>query len=423
MPTISPKWLHRSLFVAAFNVAIVACALFTSLTSFAAPNAAIARCPFDNETTSLTREGLLYLRYALGLRNAALTNNTRFDAAHASVVGESIQCATCLPQLDINGNGQFDMTDAQVIARFLAGLRGTALTTGVTSNGGTRNSEAAMQSFVEAGCSVPSAAVILAAGDIAACGADPQQSNAAATRNVLRTVPGVPVLTLGDNVYADGTPSEFATCFAPTWGVELPRLKPSPGNHDYNTLGATGYYDYFGRLAGASNRGYHSYDVGDWHIVSLNSNIDAATGSVQELWLRNDLANTSRKCTLAYWHHPVFTSSPRGDNPKMADIWKTLYDFKTDIVLTGHEHNYERFAKQTQQGVLASDGIRQFIVGSGGVGHTAAVLPLKPNSEKFEALTYGVLKLTLKSNAYDWEFLPTVSGVVVDSGSANCNRP
>jgi hypothetical protein len=383
--------------------------------------APVARCPFDNEFTSLSRDGLLYIRHALGLTGAPLVSGTSFSSVQSNAATASLSCATCWPQLDVNGNNGFDVSDALIISRFLAGMRGMALTDGVALGGGARNTNALVTSFIENGCPVTTPSVILAVGDIAYCPGPAATSNAVATAAATRRVPGVPVLTLGDNVYSSGTPTEFSTCFDPTWGSEMPRLRPSPGNHDYNTAGATGYYDYFGRLAGVSNRGYHSYDIGDWHIVALNSNVDATTGSTQELWLRADLANTTRRCKLAYWHHPRFTSSPRGDNPVMADIWMTLYDFKTDVVLNGHEHNYERFAKQTPSAVLAFDGIRQFIVGTGGVGLTPFNTP-KPNSELREALTYGALKLTLRAAAYDWEFIPSIEGVIVDSGSASCNN-
>ncbi len=401
-----------------------AAALFVVAT-LAAP---VARCPFDNELVSAQREGMMYARYALNVRGAPLVAATGFAPEHAAAVQAAMECPSCWPQLDINGNGGFDATDALIIARHIAGFRDAALTAGVTLTG-SRNTSALVESFITGGCSVSTPAVLLAAGDIAYCPTTVAASGAAGTADALRRVPGVPVLTLGDNAYVSGTAAEFASCFAPTWGVELPRLRPSAGNHDYGNSGAggaepLGYLGYFGRLAGATPRGYYSFDLGQWHIVSLNSNINAAAGSTQELWLREDLANTSRKCVLAYWHHPLFTSSPRGDNPKMADVWQALSDFKVDIVLNGHEHNYERFAKQTRTGIVAVDGIRQFIIGSGGIGHTAALMPLKPNSEVFNGLTYGVLKLTLETSAYTWEFLPELPGVVVDSSTASvsCNR-
>jgi acid phosphatase type 7 len=400
---------------------VLAFAISSCFSAQAARAATVARCPFINDTTSLTREGLIYLRHAIGLRGAALVAGTGFSEIQATAASDVIVCPTCLPQLDINGDGTFDFNDAVVVARSIAGFRGASLTAGLASSGGSRPDALSQQHFVESGCSVSTPVVVLAAGDIAYCPSGAAASNAAQTAAALRRVPGVPVLTLGDNAYAEGTPAEFAGCFDPTWGVEKTRLRPSPGNHDYLTPDAAGYFGYFGSAAGPPGRGYYSFDVGDWHIISLNSNIDASAGSAQELWLRADLAATSRRCKLAYWHHPVFTSSPRGDNPKMKDIWQALSDFRATIILTGHEHNYERFAKQTATGVAdPAGGIRQFIVGTGGLGMTPMPVP-KPNSELRNPLNFGVLKLTLASGSYAWEFLPAVEGVIVDSGSASCN--
>jgi acid phosphatase type 7 len=381
-----------------------------------------ALCPFEHSNASLTREGLIMTRCALDRHGIALVAGTGYTAAHSVAAEAAINCPTCFPQFDINGNNTFDDVDATIISRKLAGFSGSALTQGLTLGSGSRNSELAVLQFLADGCPSATPVIVLAAGDIADCPTTPAQSGAQQTANVLKQTPGVPVLSLGDNAYDSGTPAEFANCFEPTWGSEKPRLRPSPGNHDYgNGSGiADGYYGYFGTLAGKSGVGYYSFDVGDWHIVSLNSNVDATKGSAQELWLRGDLTNTSRQCVLAYWHHPVFTSSPRGDNNKMRDIWRTLAEFKTAVILNGHEHNYERFAKQTADGTLdAVNGIRQFIVGTGGVGLTP-ILNAKPNSEVRNSSNFGVLKLSLGSTSYTWKFLPTVAGVDIDSGTANC---
>ena len=396
------------------------CALVFVCTTTALGATTIARCPFDNETAASTREGLIYLRYALGLRGSALVTGIGFSGAQAPAAVASIECPSCQAQIDINGDGQFDAHDATIIARVLAGFNGDALTRGLQFGSGSRPTALLQRQFVIDGCPASVPVVLLAAGDIAYCPSGAAASNAAATATVLRQVPGVPVLLLGDLAYFSGTPSEFNDCFDPTWGVEKPRLRPSPGNHEYNTANATGYYAYFGTQAGRTARGYYSFDLGDWHIVSLNSNIDAAAGSAQELWLRDDLAKTARTCTLAYWHHPLFTSSPRGYNAKMKDIWSTLFEFRATVILNGHEHNYERFAKQNPDGVEDTvNGIRQFIVGTGGIGMTPMVTPAA-NSKVRESLTYGALQLTLASNSYAWDFVPAVEGVVVDSGSANC---
>jgi acid phosphatase type 7 len=380
----------------------------------------LARCPFDNEVTTLTREGATFIRYALGLRGNALVSGTSFSAAQANAVADAITCVSCRPQLDINGDGAFDIHDATIIARVVAGFKGPAITEGLQFGTGSRPSAAAQQQFIHDGCPVNAPVVVLAAGDIAYCPSGAAASNAMQTAAALRRVPGAPVLVLGDLAYFSGTPAEFNDCFDPTWGVEKARLRPAPGNHEYVTPDATGYFGYFGTQAGLAMRGYYSFDVGDWHIVSLNSNIDAVTGSTQELWLRDDLGKTSRSCILAYWHHPVFTSSPRGNNAKMRDIWSTLGEFRTAVILNGHEHNYERFAKQNANGVVdLINGIRQFIVGTGGIGMTPMVTP-QTNSEVRNALTFGALKLTLASNSYAWDFVPAVEGVVVDSGTASC---
>ena len=388
--------------------------------SVAASAVPVARCPFDNESHVATREGVIYLRYALGVRDAALMTGTGFSSAQANAAAAAVQCASCKPQMDINGDGQFDAHDATVIARVLAGFKGNALTDGLQYGAGSRASAAAQQQFIADGCPVSTPVVVLAAGDVAYCPAGFATSNALQTAATLRRVPGVPVLVLGDLAYVSGTPAEFSGCFDPTWGVEKPRLRPAPGNHEYITPEAAGYFAYFGSQAGRTTRGYYSFDIGDWHIVSLNSNIDSATGSVQELWLRDDLTKSSRRCILAYWHHQLFTSSPRGYNNKMLDIWRTLHEFKATLILNGHEHNYERFAKQTPDGVADPiNGMRQIIAGTGGLGMTPMV-NVATNSEVRQALGYGVLKLTLSGTGYAWDYLPSVEGVIVDSGTDTC---
>ncbi len=405
--------------IAIFGI-LLACILATWTPPVSAQPKAL--CPFDHGNASLGREGLLFTRYALGLRGAGLVSGTGLLASQADAAAASFECATCGAQIDINGNGVFDAVDAAVIARKIAGFKGTELTAGLQLGAGTRNTAQRITDFVNSGCPVSTPVELLAVGDIAYCQTTPAASGAMQTGNLIRRMPGIPVLTLGDNAYLWGLEAEFANCFEPTWGSEKARLRPSPGNHDYGNITpfATGYYNYFGPSAGPDSRGYYSFDLGDWHIVSLNSLADVTIGSPQERWLRDDLRNTSRQCILAYWHYPVFTSSPRGDSPIMRDIWRTLEQFRVSVILTGHEHNYERFAKQTADGVLDPvNGIRQFIVGTGGIGMTPSVA-IKPNSEKFNALNFGVLKLTLGSNSYAWEFVPTVDGVIVDSGSSNC---
>ncbi len=158
------------------------------------------------------------------------------------------------------------------------------------------------------------------------------------------------IFTTGDNAYEKGTLEEFEKCYGPTWGRHRARTRPSPGNHDYYTPGATGYFQYYGELAGPPGVGYYSFDHGAWKILSLNSNVPAGPGSAQYNWVAEELRNSPRKCTLAYWHHPVFSSGYEGNMPNMRPIWQLLYDNNAEVVLVGHSHNYERFAPQDLNG-------------------------------------------------------------------------
>ncbi len=261
-------------------------------------------------------------------------------------------------------------------------------------------------------------AVLLAAGDISSC----SSSGDEATATLLDGLEGT-VATLGDNAYPDGTASQFANCYHPTWGRHKARTRPAPGNHDYNTSGAADYYSYFGVNAGPSGRGYYSYDLGGWHIISLNSNISMSAGSTQEQWLRADLAASTKLCTLAYWHHPRFSSGTKhGDFSAAQPIWQALYDYKADVVLSGHEHNYERFAPQAPTGAAdPAKGIREFVVGTGGVSHYDDLGTRQSNSQVFNGTTFGVLKLALESSSYSWHFVPVAGQGFTDSGTASCH--
>jgi hypothetical protein len=230
------------------------------------------------------------------------------------------------------------------------------------------------------------------------------------------------VFTAGDNAYDDGTTANFAQCYEPTWGRHKARTRPSPGNHDYHTAGAADYFAYYGANAGPAGRGYYSYDLGDWHIVSLNSNVDMSAGSVQETWLRADLAATTQPCTLAYWHHARFSSSSNHGNQSQTEpLWVALYDAGAEIVVSGHDHTYERFAPQTSTGAAdAGSGIREFVVGTGGTGHYGFGSP-EPNSEVRNNDSFGVLQLTLGPGTYAWEFVPVAGASFTDSGSGSCH--
>ncbi len=258
--------------------------------------------------------------------------------------------------------------------------------------------------------------VFVGAGDIANSG-----SGDSATAALLDNIPGT-VYTLGDNVYDNGTASEFSSYYDPTWGRHKARTRPSPGNHDYNTSGATGYYGYFGSLAGPSGRGYYSFDLGNWHIVSLNSNISMSAGSTQEQWLRADLAASTKPCTLAYWHHPLFTSSSNhAPSTSTRPLYQALYDYNADVVLWGHNHVYERFAPMNPSGVLdTARGLRTWVAGMGGASHYAFGT-IQPNSEARNSSAYGVLKFTLHANTYDWQFVPVAGQSYSDTGTGSCH--
>ena len=258
--------------------------------------------------------------------------------------------------------------------------------------------------------------VFVGAGDIAGCDYDRDEL----TARILDTIPGT-VFTAGDNAYEDGTAEEFANCYAPTWGRHQDRTRPTAGNHEYRTDDAAPYYEYFGASAGPAGLGYYSYDLGAWHIVALNSNIDMREGSAQERWLRADLAGRADQCVLAYWHHPRFSSGDHGNDPETAPLVRALYDAGGEIVVSGHDHNYERFAPQTAGGTLdEARGIRQFVVGTGGTDLRRMSTP-RSNSEARNDQAHGVLKLTLYSGSYEWVFIPIEGQSYTDTGSGACH--
>jgi 3',5'-cyclic AMP phosphodiesterase CpdA len=262
---------------------------------------------------------------------------------------------------------------------------------------------------------------LLAAGDIASCesGADEQ------TAALLDTLPGT-VLTLGDTVYDDGSAGQFARCYLPSWGRFRDRTFPAPGNHDYQTAGASGYYGFFGPQAGQRGKGWYSFDLGRWHLVALNSNCDAVggcqPGSEQERWLRADLAAHPARCTLAFWHHPRFSSgTTHGSDPAVAGLWVALYQAGTDVVLAAHEHNYERFAPlDPRGGVDPARGIREFVVGTGGRSHYPFGPPLA-GSQARNSDSFGLLELRLRPTGYAWRFVPVQGSTFQDSGTDGCH--
>ncbi len=261
--------------------------------------------------------------------------------------------------------------------------------------------------------SVLSTGVLVGAADIAMCGSQGTEGTAA----LLDLVDGT-VFTAGDNAYFQGTAAQYRHCYEPTWGRHKGRTRPAPGNHEYETAGATAYFDYFGPNAGPPGLGYYSFTVGPWHVVSLNSNIPAGEGSAQLQWLRQDLAATNARCVAAIWHHPLFSSGQNGPQPMMREVWRVLRDLGADVVIAGHDHIYERFARQDETGRATSSGLRSFVVGTGGAELTRPVRA-SPNSEvRFAA--NGVLKLTLTQDSYSWQFLPVLPSPFADSGSDSC---
>lgn len=259
--------------------------------------------------------------------------------------------------------------------------------------------------------------VFVGAGDIAKCDS---LGGAVGTARLLDRIPGT-VFTVGDHAYDRGSAEDFAECYQPTWGRHKARTRPAPGNHDYGTRNAQGYFNYFGENAGPPGLGYYSFDLGAWHIISLNSTVAADRRSAQHKWLEADLAANRVDCILAYWHIPVFSSGSHGNDWRMREVWRLLYDHGADIVLNGHDHNYERFAPQDPNGKADPvKGIRAFVVGTGG-GGVYRQGRRQPNSEVWDNSSYGVLKLTLSPGAYAWAFVPMPGMKLTDSGTGTCS--
>ncbi|MGH7569727.1 MAG: PKD domain-containing protein [Gemmatimonadales bacterium] len=261
--------------------------------------------------------------------------------------------------------------------------------------------------------------MVVGAGNIARC----DGQNDEQTALVLDAIAGT-VFTTGDNIHASGSLSDFQNCYGPSWGRHAARTRPAPGDDDYKTAGAAGYFGYFGPAAGEAGKGYYSYDLGAWHIVVLNSNISMVAGSAQETWLRADLAATTQPCVLAYWHHPRFSSYGTAVRSEVKPLWDALYAAQADVVLNGHYRLYERFGLQTPAGLAdAAAGIRQFTVGTGGHGVHTFGTP-RPNSEVRASGTYGVLELTLDAGSYSWDFVPITGQTFTDTGTGTCHgRP
>jgi hypothetical protein len=276
--------------------------------------------------------------------------------------------------------------------------------------------------------------IIMAAGDIAC---DPQSSNfndgkgknghcqMMATSDVVIKAKPSAVLALGDNQYEKGEFANFQASYDPTWGRFKSITRPVAGNHEYYGNNGEGYYKYFGKAAGDRDKGYYSFNLGNWHLIALNSNCKAIggceVGSPQEKWLKADLQKNPKACTLAYWHHPRFSSGTHGNNKIVEDLWKDLYDAGAELVLSGHDHSYERFAPQgLNEKADPQKGIRQIVIGNGGK-NLYPFKTIRGNSEVRDNESYGVLKVALHPKSYDWELMPIAGDTFTDKGSTPCH--
>jgi len=349
----------------------------------------------------------------------AVTANTRAEYnVTAQVTGNGTYSFVLLP--DSTDGATFYSREGnsppQLVLTFTSGATATATNTPTPGPSPTPTNTSAPTNTPSSG-----SVVFVGAGDIADCsGAQDEQ-----TAQLLDNIPGT-VFTVGDNAYPNGTAAEYNNCYGPTWGRHKARTRPAVGDNEYNSSSvAAGYFNYFGAAAGNPNEGYYSYDLGTWHIIVLNSECSRVGGcdpnSAQGQWLQADLAANPRACTLAIFHEPLFSSS--GVDSDMRDFWVPLYGAGADIVLSGHRHNYERFALQNPNGVAdPGRGIRQFVVGTGGRSHSSFGT-IRPNSEVRNNTAYGVLKLTLHPTSYDWQFIPIPGQTFTDSGTAQCVSP
>ena len=269
--------------------------------------------------------------------------------------------------------------------------------------------------------------VLVGAGDIASC---KNPEGALATAKLIEQIPGT-VFAAGDLAYEDGSTEDFNNCYDASWGRFKNRTKPALGNHEYTHRSASGYFKYWGAKAGPPGKGYYSYELGDWHIVVLNTNCGVkdlggcGAGSPQETWLKEDLAKHPSACILAYGHHALFSSGVfkrHAVDPELKPLWEDLYAAHADLVLAGHEHSYERFAPQDPEGKAdPANGIREIVAGTGGRSHDLLGFAT-PNSEIRNWETFGVLKLTLAPGKYTWEFIPEEGKSFHDSGSGVCHN-
>jgi acid phosphatase type 7 len=259
--------------------------------------------------------------------------------------------------------------------------------------------------------------ILVGAGDIAKCDSPGDEATAALIKPLLAN-PNVTIFTTGDNVYERGTSEEWQQCYGPSWGQFKNRTRPVIGNHDFATDNGAPYYQYFGASAGKAGLGYYSYTLGAWHIVVLNSNLPPQPGDAQYRWLEADLKAQKTTCQMALWHHPRFSSGLHGNDERFVALWQLLRRYQVDVVVNGHDHHYERFAPQDENGQADPKGPREFVVGTGG----AWLYPQKttqPNSAARLFGVWGVTQFTLRPKSYSWQFIP-VGGTFRDAGTVNC---
>jgi len=269
----------------------------------------------------------------------------------------------------------------------------------------------------------PTQVVLVGAGDISNCG----NPGAGITASLLDQFPAAAIFTAGDNSNVIGTPNEFKLCFGTTWGRYKDRIHPAVGEHEYYMKGASGYFDYFGAAAGEPGKGWYSYDLGGWHIVVLNSECSKVggceAGSAQEKWLKADLTAHHTLCSMAVWHVPFYSAALAQGLPFLQDIWKDLYAAGVELVVNAHHNDYERFAPMDPQGKAdETRGIREFIVGTGGAPLEKGEHICSGNCQVINHTTLGVLKLTLRPDGYDWQFVPQPGKILDESGSGVCHN-
>ena len=258
------------------------------------------------------------------------------------------------------------------------------------------------------------AAILVGAGDIAACSSLGDE----ATARLLDNIPGT-VFTAGDNVYPNGTAEQFRRCYHPSWGRHRARTYPTPGNHDYRTRNGTPYYEYFGDRAGPRGRGYYTFTIGEWLVVMLNSNVAIGAGSDQLQWLRAQLSNRPDGCEIVISHHPRFSSGPHGGSERMAAAWRVMHEASVELAIAGHDHIYERFAPLDATGAVdVSRGVRQIVAGTG--GFKPYPVRRRQRNSQVAAGASGVLKLSLGDGVYQWEFVPVEGQTFRDLGEGRC---